>query len=262
MASSLFALTRTIDQVADRSGKYFIVPKTLEVKTGDTLLIPQGSEVLFNTLTGITLAGGVLLAPGTRSEPIFLTSIQDTNNTAAAFDWIGIDVQPGATLRLSFSCIAFSTSGITAAESSSVFLDSCIFASNGQWSLSMNGVTSQTEDKKPFSFTPRSPAPLAVPQPPQVAQEGRGKIRNRVLIACGIAAAAAGAFFLIRANDAAETYNSYIPGNPDFDNSTPDTRQANFNRYRNNYRFNMVLGWSFLGLAALDGGFFALKKRF
>jgi len=260
--SSLFALTRTIDQVAAHSGKYFIVSKPIDVKAGDTLLVPQGSEVLFGPLSGITLSGGSLLAPGIRTAPIFFTSTQDTNNSASAFDWNGIDVQHGSSLRLSFSCVAFSASGITAADSDAVFLDSCIFTSNGQWSLSMNGVTSQVEDKKPYSFSPPPGTPLALPQPPQDKKEGSGKLKNRVLIACGIAAAATGAFFLIQAHDAADTYNSYVPGNPAFDNSAPASRQANFNRYRNNYQFNMAIGWSFLGLAALDGGFIALKRRF
>ena len=152
--SSLYSLTQTIEQVAEKSGKYFVVRKPIEVVSGDTLIVPMGSEVLFSSLSGITLSGGTLLAPGTRSAPIFFTSVQDTNNSASAFDWIGLDVQKGAFAKLAFSCIAYSSSGITAAESSSVSLDSCIFTSNGQWSLSLNNVVSQVEEKKPFSYIP------------------------------------------------------------------------------------------------------------
>ena len=257
--SSIFSLTQSIEHVTEKSGKYFVVWKPIEVVAGDTLIVPMGSEVLFSSLSGITLSGGTLLAPGTRSSPIFFTSVQDTNNSASAFDWIGLDVQVGAFAKLAFSCIAYSSSGITAAESSSVTLDSCIFTANGQWSLSLNGVVSQVEDKKLFSYYPpvvNNTAPNIEPISSNISKVKSNKFK-KVLIGCSVAAAAASVFFFVKSNNIADDYDSYVPGNPDFDNSSTEARQSYFDNQRSSYNVNFVLGLSCLSFSIIDGVYIA-----
>ncbi|MFH0920162.1 MAG: hypothetical protein V1913_07350 [Fibrobacterota bacterium] len=261
LAVPLCALTRTIDQVAARSGKYFLVPATLAIPAGDTLVVPQGSELLFSPLAGITLSGGVLLATGTRAEPVFFSSVQDTSGTAAPFDWIGVDLQPGSSARFSFACIAHSTSGITAADSAAVTLDSCVFTSNGQWSLSLKGVMAQIEDNKPYSYAFVPPAPLPVPQTPHNRGGGLSRTASRAFLACGIAAAAVGTYFLVSASNTLESYNAYVPGNALFDQSSPSARQQTFDAYRTTYKTNTIVGWSLIGAGVAEIAFITLKNK-
>lgn len=277
--SSLFAATVPIEQVSERSGKYFIVNKKIEVKEGDTLLIPEGSEVLFAPLTGITLLNGsTLIAHGTRSAPVYLSSLKDTAGLAAPFDWIGIDAQRGAKTRLSFTCVAYSTSGLTAADSAAVRLDSCVFTKNGQWGLSMNGVISQLPEGTPFSFssvpyvaavaTPRwgvaiTPRVANTPRPDSTYSTGsRPTAKNRILLTLGVVSAVAGAYFLIRADNAADTYNSLVPGNPDYDGKSASARQEAFDNYRGRYALNLGIGAACFTFSGINMGIFLIKWRF
>lgn len=249
LATLGFPASLSLNSLATPDGKYHIFSKPLSIAAGDTLTIPMGSELLFAPFSGILLDGGVLLAQGTREKPIFFSSIRDTSNSAAPYDWNGIDIKKGSFANLSFCALSYSSSGITAEDSQSLSLDNCIFYANGQWSLSMANVTSQTEDKTPISYVcsscPVKPCETqATPPENQLAQ----KWPNRLFLGIGLLTAAAGTLCLVQAAQTANTYNAYVPGNPSFDNTSPENRQDMFDNYRHDYNHWLGLGWGCLGL--------------
>ena len=274
LAVVAFGSLKPITDYAQPAGKYLVVSKPILIASGDTLDVPQGREVLFTNLSGITVSsGGTLSAIGTKDQPIYFTSLLDTAGSASAFDWNGIEIKGGASARFSFCFVAFSTSGITAEDSTGIQLESCIFSVNGQWNFSVSGIITQVPDLQPFSYLPKLPpalaaapsVPLAGPAPSPVASQERHRgIRSRDLVfgGVGVVLAVAGAAVLYKASTYRSDYNAYVPGNPAFDAAAPDVRQSRFDDLRGKYNAYSAIGWVCVGLAALDGAYLAITVRF
>lgn len=267
--------TKSFVEYAVSAGKYLIVSKSISVSSGDTLIVPEGSYVLFDSLCGITVySGGFLSSIGTKKQPVYLTSILDSSGTASPYDWNGIDIEKGAFAHFAYSFIAYSTFGVTASDSFCVRLDSCIFSSNGQWHFSLSGVVSEVVSLHPFSYLSRSN--FVVSQPVLVdtissksisipaAPSGNRSLRARnfILGGVGVSLFAAGSASLYKAHRYHSKYNSYLPGNSSFDASTPSTRQKHFDKLRKKYKSFSAIGWSCIGLAAADCAFLAVTFKF
>jgi hypothetical protein len=264
----------SITDIADSSGKYLIVSKPSVLSAGDTLTVPRGREVLFGNLSGITVSSGaVLLALGEKDHPVYFTSLLDTSRSASPFDWNGIEVKKGAFALLSYCFIAFSSSGITAEDSSGIELRDCIFSSNGQWNFSLSAVIQNVPDLQPFSYLPLS---ARVPEPRQVSpdtvshkphlpvQSSRPVLRRRDIILGGgvllFAAAAAASFY--KSREYRTKYNSYVPGDPPFDAASLEYRQERFDRLKNKYYTYSAIAGSCFGLALADALFLSFTVRF
>jgi len=268
-----FASSKPITDYAKPAGKYLVVSKPILVASGDTLTVPQGREVLFTNLSGITVSsGGTLSAIGTKDQPIYFTSLLDTAGSASAFDWNGIEIKRGASARFSYCFVAFSTSGITAEDSTGIQLENCIFSVNGQWNFSVSGIITQVPDLQPFSYLPQSHKQPVISIPPVSKDSSTTKTaakkfthfrsRDLVLSGVGVALAVAGAAVLYKASGYRSEYNAYVPGNPAFDAAAPETRQSHFDDLRGKYNGFSAIGWACIGLAAIDGVFLAITVRF
>jgi hypothetical protein len=264
----------SIDTIATPSGKYLVVTQPILVNPGDTLNIAEGRDVLFTNFSGITvLSGATLLARGTKAHPIYFTSLLDTSESAAAFDWNGIEIKKGGSAHFAFCFVAFSTSGITAEDSVGICLEDCIFSSNGQWNFSLAGVILQAQDLQPFSYKPALP-PIKQPDAPQLAadttaapsvaspRKPRLSPRQMVLGGIGITFIAAGSAALFQSGRYRSDYNSYVPGNHSYDSALPAERKSYFNDLRGKYGATSAIGWSCIGLAVADGLFIAITVRF
>lgn len=253
--------TRSITDYANLAGKYIIVSKSIFISSGDTLIVPQGREVLFTNLSGIIVySGGAISAIGTKDQPIYFTSLLDTSGAASAYDWNGIEIKKGAIARFSYCFIAFSASGITAEDSTGIQLESCIFSVNGQWNFSLSGITTQIPDLQPYSYFPK-------PQQQQIASTPvikKPHIRPREFVLGGVGAALVivGAAMVFKANDYHTEYTSYVPGTAAFDAVEPSERQRHFEELRDKYNASSAIGGICLGLAAIDGVFLAITVRF
>lgn len=273
LVTSSFCSTKLISNYASSVGKYLVVSKTIVIGSGDTLKVPQGREVLFTNLSGITIStGGVLSAIGTKDQPIYFTSLLDTSNSASAFDWNGIDIKKGASAHFAYCLVAFSTTGITSEDSTGIQLESCIFSVNGQWNFSMSGIITQIPDGKPFSFLPQAPKQQIITIPPvkkdtifpkvSTTKPALNHTRNLILGGVGVLLAAAGAASLYKSNSYRSDYNSYVPGNASFDAASQSTRQSHFNNLRDKYNTLSVVGWTCAGLAAVDVAFLLITIKF
>ena len=273
LAACAFASSKSITDYAKSAGKYLVVSKPILIAAGDTLTIPKGREVLFTNLSGITISSGAALsAIGTKDQPIYFTSLLDTTGSASAFDWNGIEIKNGASARFSYCFVAFSTSGITAEDSTGIQLENCIFSVNGQWNFSVSGIITQVPDLQPFSYLPQSHKQPLISIPPVPKDSGtvrpaakktaHFRTRDLVLGGVGVALAVAGAVVLSKASAYRSEYNAYVPGNPVFDAATPETRQSHFDGLRDKYNGFSAIGWACIGLAATDGVFLAITVRF
>lgn len=275
------AATRDISDFAEPSGKYLVVSRQLSVSEGDTLFVASGLNILFAPLTGIIFSGGTFVVRGTKDMPVTLTSVNDTSGTGTPFDWNGIEVTSGGSVRLSFCYIGHATSGITAPDSQAVTLEQCIFSDNGQWALSVAGVIAAVPDLKPFSFGSPQKIPgvgesitpsldsgsvsLPAPAPFLVDTVFRRPFMKRadiILCAVGLVLAAGGGYCLYRGSQAKSDYDSYVPGNPSFEAATPSQRQATFSDLRQESSLFTALGWTCIGLAAVDGVFIFWRVAF
>lgn len=273
--SCSFCSTKSIEEYAVSAGKYLIVSKSISVSSGDTLVVPEGSYVLFDSLCGIVVcSGGFLSSIGTKKQPVYFTSILDSSGTASPYDWNGIDIEKGAFAHFAYSFIAFSTFGITASDSFCVQLDSCIFSSNGQWHFSLSGVVSDVVSLHPVSYFSRSnfvdslsvlldtisSKSISIPVAPS-GNSSHFRVRNFIIGGVGFSLLAAGSASLYKAHRYCSEYNSYLPGNSSFDASTPSTRQKHFDNLRKKYKSFSAIGWSCIGLAAADFAFLALTFK-
>ena len=258
---STSAAVLDITKLSECHGKRLIINKNILIHSGDTMVVPLGMELLFSNFSGITvLSGGYLEAIGTKEQPIFFTSLQDTTGSASAFDWNGIELQKGASTNLAYCFIAFSTSGITAEDSVGIKLNNCIFTTNGQWNISISGIIKQIPDLKPFSYAPQEKLSQALPvvlentieEIPQLPATGKpSKLNSRFWILCGtgVVLISASAASLYKANQYTTEYNNMVPGNPWFDSATPNQRQTRFDDLRYKHRLSRTIGWSCMGLA-------------
>jgi hypothetical protein len=273
LVTTSFSSTKLISDYANSVGKYFIVSKTILIGSGDTLKVPQGREVLFTNLSGITISsGGTLSAIGTKDQPIYFSSLLYTSNSASAFDWNGIDIKKGASAHFAYCLIAFSTTGITSEDSTGTQLESCIFSVNGQWNFSMSGIITQVPDGKPFSYLPQAPKQQIVTIIPvqkdtilpkiSTPKPALNRTRNLILGGVGVVLAAAGAASLYKSNSYHFEYNAYVPGNASFDAASPSTRQNHFNSLRDKYNTLSAVGWTCAGLAFIDVTFLVITIKF
>ncbi|MFP4365176.1 MAG: hypothetical protein ACLFR1_15040 [Spirochaetia bacterium] len=268
---------RSITEFSDTSANRAIIKNPIVLQSEDTLKISQGTELLFSAFTGITVQkGGVLIANGTKDKPIYFTSLQDTAGSASAFDWNGIEIKKDASADLSYCFIAFSTSGISAADSTGLNLEECIFSTNGQWNLSVSGVIKQIPDLQPFSYAPEvpqteikqivlkdtTPAPVPVPVSPVQKKESKINSRSYLLGGVGVLLLTAGSAALFQSHKYESEYNSYVPGNKSFDAATPSARQDHFDNLRTKHTASGILGWSLLGLAKLNLLYLAYTLKF
>lgn len=268
-----FSTTKPISDYATLAGKYYVISKPILIGSSDTLIVPQGREVLFSNLSGITISsGGTLSAIGTKDQPIYFTSLLDTANSASAFDWNGIDIKKGASAHFAYCLVAFSTSGITSEDSTGVQLENCIFSVNGQWNFSISGIISQVSDGQPFSFSSQSAKVINTPVVPlqkdsitthaKTSKHSHIRTRNLVLGGLCLAFAAAGAAAFYKAHSYHSEYNAYVPGNSSFDAASPTARQNHFNDLRKKYNTFSAAGWACSGLAAVDGIFLGISIKF
>jgi hypothetical protein len=117
----------------------YIVKSTLTVPEGDTLVIPAGTTLYFEPLTGMDIRGA-LTAAGTLAAPVILTSVNDTASAPApaqGFDWNGVKTQgPSAVLDLRHTHISHSVYGVSVRDAGAgVSLESVVFDNNGYASL-------------------------------------------------------------------------------------------------------------------------------
>jgi hypothetical protein len=265
-----FASSRSINDYAKPTGKYLVVSKPILIASGDTLIVPQGREVLFTNLSGITiLSGGAMSAIGTKGQPIYFTSLLDTAGSASAFDWNGIEIKSGAAAHFAYCFVAFSTSGITAEDSTGVQLENCIFSVNGQWNFSVSGIITPVPDLQPFSYRPLKPqgtlqvAPdTAAARLPVSPHKPRLRPRQLVLGGIGIVLIAAGSATLYQSGRYRSEYNAYVPGSTAFDAASPSARQNRFDDLRGKYGAFSAIGGVCIGLAAVDVLFLAITVRF
>ena len=275
VGTTCWGANRQITEFASVSGKYLVVSKPIDIAKNDTLTIPQGREVLFAALCGIIVdSGATLLALGSNSQPITFTSIQDTANGAGAFDWVGIDIKKGATANFSYCLVAFSSSGITADDSTGVTIDKCVFSSNGQWNVSIAGTVSKTPDLQPFTFATMKPSDStkkAVDLTPKISTSPQPKMgnpaprlgtRTLVFAGMGILLSATSITAHILANQKRTEYENFVPGNSTFDQTEPSERQNNFDKMRKDYNIRSLVGLGSLGLAIADFAVLALTIRF
>jgi len=238
-----------------------IITTPITVEVGDTLRITSGKELLFVGYTGITVMGR-LEAIGTKQQPIIFVSVNDTNGTASPFDWNGIEITETGTAELSYSLITNATSGITADNANSLTLTECIFKENGQWHLSIAGEPQTVQDGQPYSHKPAAliiptTAELTTPEPIPTAAVTKSERDTRrtwgiALKSAGTAAAVGGGVSLYQAHRIRQDYNAYLPSNSKFDAATPKERQKHYNKLRNNHNTAQIIGWSLLGLGAVD----------
>lgn len=262
-------------------GERQIITAPVTVQSGDTLSIKAGSELLFTNFTGITVKrGGFLSARGTKEQPVVFTSVNDTVGAAAPFDWNGIEIDSGGGAALSHCLIANATSGVTAADSGGLALSQCIFSNNGQWHLSVAGVTQLVpDDMRPYDYAPQqaaAPPELVIPPidvtaatdiaKPKPPKNPRKQLASWALGGAGAAAAVAGVAFLLQASnnnnaDVAESNKNrdVIPGGAPNDvtqNTPPQGQTTQQCQCPENKRgIAKAAGWTFLGLAVVDGIF-------
>jgi hypothetical protein len=263
----------SISDFALQTNKYYVVSKPITLADNDTLRIPAGTEILFAPFSGITvLPGAALISSGTKEEPVYYTSLQDTAGTASAFDWIGIDVKTAASASLSYCVIAFSTTGITAEDSTNIRIDNCIFSGNGQWSVSLSGIITQIPDLQPFSYqTTASPpsgnrltlsdnvninkvpqSPILSTRSPKNTTKKLVKLSNVVLFGVGIITTTATGISIYKANTYSSDYNAYVPGTPGYDNASATSRQSHFDDLRKKHNTAKIASFAGLGVTLLD----------
>ena len=272
LLSSLLTITAV---AGGGGGERQIVAAPIVVEAGDTLTIQAGSELLFAPFTGVTVKrGGRLLAPGTKERPITFISANDTAGTGAAFDWDGIEIESGGGASLSYCLIANSSTGVTAADSGGVTLTQCIFSANGQWDLSVAGVTQLfPKDMRPRDYLPTrfdaAPPQIAIPPidvtaapdiTPQIAKPSSKQWAGWVMGGAGAAAAVAGVAFLLQASNIAAEHDAYdAPEKNDYNNhpaipgASRPSEQPHLDALKKRRDAARTIGVTFLGLAIVDG---------
>lgn len=178
--------------------KPYLATGDIFVTPGSTVKIGAGVTILFNAFVVLHVQG-VLLAEGTRENPVVFTSINDSaanpRSTVppAPFDWNGIDVYDNAMGTIFTWCqIRYSVYGIRS-QTIQFRIMNCAFLFNGKSAVSINGVTQNvsaepysfraiTESKPPAeSLSLKAPAKSAKPKPQvQVAQKTGNKRSTRI----------------------------------------------------------------------------------
>lgn len=271
-----FGSQRNLSDFALHSGKYLVISHPVTIAKGDTVTVSAGSDILFASLAGITISdGGVLQAFGSKDKPVVFSSVLDTAHSASPFDWNGIDIKKGGNAALSYSFLAYSSSGISVDDSSGITLDNCIFSDNGQWHFAISGIIMAVPDMKSFSFAGLAKplllptaSPLIVPVDTNshviAVPSHRPILKTHTLIlgGAGIALAVLGCTALVYADKYHSEYYSYVPGNPSFDADSRVERQRKFDELRSKYEWSTAAGWTGLAFAALDGAFLVYSFKF
>jgi len=108
----------------------FYVSGNITISASDTLIIQQGIELFFKEKTSL-IVNGVLIAEGTRSEPIRFTAFE--------FDWEGIHIiNPSGSTSLTFCVIEYiylprqtsAENGAVEIETANVKIRNCYFQEN------------------------------------------------------------------------------------------------------------------------------------
>ncbi|MCL2182150.1 MAG: hypothetical protein FWB85_01600 [Chitinispirillia bacterium] len=166
----------------------YIVRSTIVVPEDDSLFIPSGTSLYFDSLTGINVHGSLTIA-GTVAAPVVLTSVNDTAGAPAAaqaFDWNGIKTQsPLAALRLRHAVVSHSVYGVSVRDTEAAAdLDSVIFDNNGYASLVRGEEIVAVRAGEPFSAKWNIPEPEipADTAPPPQKPSCRHKTKVRVMI--------------------------------------------------------------------------------
>jgi hypothetical protein len=149
-------------------GADYAVSDEVEVKAGRRMQLLPGATVRFDAGARLVVRGELVCA-GDRVLPIVFTSARDgdaAERNAQPFDWNGIVVERGGTIRLAHARISYSSFGIRAGPGCNVVLDSVVFFGNGGANLRVGGVTVAVDENEPFSDpgAPGAAVDAATPQ--------------------------------------------------------------------------------------------------
>jgi hypothetical protein len=131
------------DSVVKKDRPY-LVAGDIEVPLGSVVVIQPGTALCFKNFTTLHVHGS-LLARGTKEQPIFFTSENDTAYNPhsaiapAAYDWNGITVYENGNGSTFKNCnVRYSLYGINSLTKF-IAVDSCVFLQNGRSDLVIEG---------------------------------------------------------------------------------------------------------------------------
>jgi hypothetical protein len=133
----------------DSSSKAFTAFKTIDINPDDTMTLFSGTVVHFTPFSGINVKG-LLVSKGDPDDPVILTSKKSTIKSGSPYDWLGIQMFPGAACRLSFTRLSFSSYGITSC-CENISLVNVTFHLNGV-NIRIGDRILPVNDNKPFSL--------------------------------------------------------------------------------------------------------------
>jgi hypothetical protein len=183
-------------------GKPYLVVGDIEVPTGKTVSIEQGTVFLFKNFTGLHVQGK-LVALGTKERSIVFTSENDRSvNPASAllpnpYDWNGIYIHAdGLGTSMAYCKVMYTVYGIVS-ETKFIRLDPVMLRSNGKSSLVIEG-KEQVVTEKPFSYVLSTKDAMIDGVPVKILKDPVAPKRNTVRyigLAGMVAGAAGGAYY-------------------------------------------------------------------
>lgn len=111
---------------AGTSNDPYIIPATLTIASGASLILQPGVELKFESNARLDVNGS-LVVNGTHQDPVLFTSAQIT---PAKNDWFGIEVQDGGDLNIDFAVIEYASIGIYFYEGSNGVVSNTIIQNN------------------------------------------------------------------------------------------------------------------------------------
>lgn len=124
----------------ENPGLPYIVESTLEIPSGRTLTVGEGSRFemgLSSQPGGAIDILGVLNVNGTAGNPVVFTSYNEASGLAKPGDWLRIYLQPGSAATLDYATIQYSgyASAAIYAEDAYVTINNCDIGSNAYYGI-------------------------------------------------------------------------------------------------------------------------------
>ncbi|MEW6041597.1 MAG: hypothetical protein AB1633_08760 [Elusimicrobiota bacterium] len=165
----LFMLLRLVacsyvEVANEQSGRWlkdrspYVVVGDIKVPHGATLVIEQGTVVLFGGFYTFRVSGN-LIAEGTENFPVVLTSIKsqspygssDSNEMPEPMDWNHFEISQSGALKLSYCCISYSFDIIQSATED-IFISNLNVKANGISKINVKGTDIPIDTTRNFHY--------------------------------------------------------------------------------------------------------------